>query len=137
MIGKISVDALQIIKLYSDSLWEKKDLSVVDQYCVPDVLVHSPMASIQGIQKMKEIMLQWHVGFPHLKVHWDEFVCEGETVVSRWHAEGNHEGDFLGIAPTQRLVKYPGATIYHLNQGKIKEYWAYVNIQHIKEQLTV
>ncbi len=130
------MNSLQIILAYSEALWGQKDLSSVVHYCMPDVLVHSPISTIQGVQKMCEIMSQWHVGFPHLHVHWDEFICEGETVVSRWHAEGKHEGEFLGIAPTNRLINYPGVTIYHLKNGKIKEYWAYVNIHHIKQQLT-
>jgi hypothetical protein len=44
---------------------------------------------------MKEIMLQWLKAFPMLKVHWDDFICEESKVVSRWRAEGVHEGDFL------------------------------------------
>ncbi len=131
------MNSLQIIQAYSEALWGQKDLSAIDQYCVSDVLVHSPISTIQGVQKMCEIMSQWHAGFPHLHVHWDEFICEGETVVSRWRAEGKHEGEFLGIAPTNRLIKYPGVTIYHLENGKIKEYWAYVNVHHIKEQLAI
>lgn len=126
---------LQLIQDYSAALWDKKDLGAIERYCAHDVLVHSPINTIQGIEAMQKIMSQWHQGFPRLIVYWDEFVCENNKVVSRWHAEGVHEGEFLGIAPTHRTVNYSGVTLYHLESGKINEYWAYVNIHHIKEQL--
>jgi predicted ester cyclase len=134
-IAEILMSNLQIIQEYSVALWDTKNLDVIEHYCAPDVKAHSPISTIQGVEEMCTIMTHWHVGFPHLKVYWDDFICEDNKVVSRWHAKGIHEGEFLGIAPTYRTVKYSGVTIYHMNNNKITEYWAYVNIQHIKEQL--
>lgn len=127
---------LEIIKTYQNILWVDKDISVIDKIFDKNVQRYSPLQSIPGTEKMKASILQWYKGFPHLKVYWDDFICEGDKVVSRWHAEGLHEGEFLEYPPSLKNVQYSGVTIYQLDQGKITHYWAYVDMGTIKKQIS-
>lgn len=119
---------LETIKQYHDAIWGDKDIHAIDKFVAADALIHSPIESTQGTDKMKEIISSWHTAFPNLKLHWQDYICEGDKVVARWQAEGLHEGDFFNIAATNKPVFYHGITIYQLEDGKIKEYWAQVDL---------
>jgi predicted ester cyclase len=126
---------LATIKSYHAKIWEKKELSAIDDYFATNALIHSPVKTTQGTSEMKEVIAMWHKGFPNLKVHWDDFICQSDKVVSRWHAKGQQEGEFLDKAPSKNEVNYSGVTIYQLDNGKITEYWAMVDMETLKKQL--
>ena len=126
---------LTTIKSYHTQIWDKKDLSAIDVFFSADVLIHSPLKTTQGTSEMKEIIALWYQGFPELKVHWDDFICEGDKVVSRWHAQGQQAGDFFDWPASKTEVNYSGVTTYQLNHGKIIEYWAIVDMETLKNQL--
>lgn len=126
---------LQLVKDYSRELWDNKDVSAIDRYFAKDVIIQSPIKITKGFHEMKEIMLHWLRAFPSLKVHWDEFICEDNKVVSRWRAEGLHEGDFLKYSATNKHVRYSGVTIYSIRNSKIVEYWALVDMYSIVNQI--
>lgn len=126
---------LDIIKAYQDTIWSQQDIRAIDQYFDKAAIIHSPLESTQGTDKMKTVIAQWHKGFPDLNVTWDDFICDTNKVVSRWHATGTHNGEFLGVAPTHTQVHYAGVTLYRLSNQKIVEYWAYVDMYHLLKML--
>ena len=126
---------LAIIQAYHSKIWDEKNISAIDYFFDKEALIHSPIKTTEGTELMKEVIAQWYEGFPNLKVHWDDFICEGDKVVCRWHAEGRQDGIFLGKAPSGSLVNYSGVTIYQLADGKITQYWAIVDMDSLKKQL--
>ena len=125
----------EIIINYSKQLWEKKDLSVVDQVFLNDAIIHSPLNTVKGRLTMKEIVEKWLSAFPDLIIHWEDFIAEGDLVVSRWKAVGTHMGGFFETNPTHREIAYSGVSTYKLKDGKVVEYWALVDMHAILSQL--
>lgn len=132
----VNMNNLQIIKEYQSSIWDDKDIGAIDNFFRKDAIIHSPVETTQGTDKMKAIISQWHKGFPNMKVYWDDFICEEDKVVSRWHAEGIQSGEFLGNPPTEKPIMYSGITVYQLDDEKINEYWAFVDMNNILKQLS-
>ncbi len=128
---------LQIIKDYQHALWDVKDITAIDRTFSEDALIHSAIGqdTARGTDKMKFFIGQWHVGFPNSKVYWEDYICDADKVVCRWRAEGKHQGEFLGHAPSNKTINYSGVTIYKLNNGKVDEYWAYMDMSGILKQL--
>lgn len=126
---------LDIIKEYHALIWDKKDLSAVEKYFHPHAIIHSPLKEAKGPLELVEVLKNWHIGFPDLKVTWEHFICEGQKVVSQWHAEGTHTGTFLGIEPTNNTISYSGTSIYELDGNHISQYWAYVDMDNVKHQI--
>lgn len=124
-----------VVALYSKAVWNDRDLSVIDLLLAPDAKIHSPMKTIEGAESMREIVEKWLIAFPDLSIHWDEFVAEGDTVVSRWTASGTHLGGFFDTKPTYKEVTYSGVTLYRLEKGKITDYRALVDMHAILSQL--
>ena len=126
---------LQLIEDYQRLIWHDQDTSAIEKYFHPDAVINSPIKKTQGITYLKEVIQNWHIGFPNLKVFWDDFICQKDQVVARWHAKGCHEGNFLGISATNKNISYTGVTIYQLENNKVIQYWAFVDMDHIKKQL--
>jgi len=126
---------LDIIKAYHAKIWDDKDLSAIDEYFAKDAVIQSPIKTTQGIEAMKEVIAQWLDAFPNLTVYWDDFICEGDKVVSRWHVMASQNGAFLCREPSNKEVNYSGVTIYQLDGGKITQYWAIVDMDTLKSQL--
>ncbi|MCF6807696.1 ester cyclase [Thiotrichales bacterium 19S9-12] len=126
---------LKTIKKYHDIIWKQKDISGIDKLFNEDVLIHSPLESVHGTKRMKQIVQHWYDGFPSLEVYWDDFIEQGNKLVCRWHAQGIHEGQFLGFQPTSKKVIYSGITIYQFSNNKVSDYWAAVDMENIKNQI--
>lgn len=125
----------KMVEDYATRLWNNKDYLVIPEYFTEQTIIQSPLKKSQGIDAMHGIAKQWLQAFPDLYCSWDETISENNAVVSRWHAQGTHLGDFLEISPTKRAINYTGVTIYQLNNSKIIHYWALVDMQHLLNQL--
>jgi hypothetical protein len=73
---------LQLIKDYQKLVWDNKDISAIEIYFHEDALINSPVKKTKGVEQLKEVIKNWHNGFPNLKVHWDDFICEKDQVVA-------------------------------------------------------
>ena len=124
-----------LIEQFMDRVWKKHDLTVIDELFIPDTIVHSPLGEYRGAQAMREAVQHWLIAFPDLIVTNGHVTAEEDRVVWQWTARGTHQGTFKGVAATGRPVNYSGATVYRVRDGKIVEYWAYVDTAHVLAQL--
>lgn len=127
--------AKKIVEDYANGIWNEKDISTADRLMHPDVLIHSLLGDFRGLRALKEIVHTWLTAFPDLRVHNDIVISENDIVSTQWHVKATHKGEFKGKKPTGKPVSYSGATIYRVKDGKIVEYWAYIDMQHLLEQL--
>jgi predicted ester cyclase len=51
----------------------------------------------------------------------EEMIAEDDQVVVRVSFTGTHQGEFLGVPPTQRKVTVAGVELARLEDGKIEE----------------
>jgi steroid delta-isomerase-like uncharacterized protein len=118
------------------SVWNDKKISLIFQYMDKDVAVHSLLGDFQGYRSMENIITQWMEGFPDLICHPLHVICEGERVVIHWKINATHKGPFRNIAPTNKKVAFSGIFLYHIQNGKITEYFAYTNMNQLYQQLS-
>jgi C-1 hydroxylase len=62
--------------------------------------------------------------FPDLNIDILDIVSEGDLVFARCEISGTHTGEFMGIPPTNKMIKISHWTVNRFNeQGKITESW--------------
>lgn len=120
---------------YARRVWDDKDLKAIDDLIHNDAVIHSLLGDFHGPASMKTVVQAWLKGFPDLSVSNDLVICENDLVSIQWRAKGTHLGEFKGKNPTEKTVSYNGATVYRIKDGKIVEYWAYLDMQHLLGQL--
>jgi predicted ester cyclase len=62
-------------------------------------------------------------------------VAEGDWVAYRWTMSGTHKGEYEGIAPTGKPVKFTGITMLRFSKGKIVEDIYEIGSREFKEQV--
>ena len=88
-----------------------------------DIVVHEPDEDVRGVEGLKQFVSMIRSAIPDLHITLEDDIAEGDKVVSRWRAQGTHQGELMGIAPTGNQVMITGITIHRIEEGKIVEEW--------------
>lgn len=120
---------------YAHTIWNQKDILIIDQLLHPEIVIHSLLGKFYGRQAMKDVVQAWLDAFPDLVVTTLSILAETDKVMIQWKAQGTHQGVFKGIQPTGKPVNYEGVTIYRIQSQQIVEYWAYLDMQYLFHQI--
>jgi steroid delta-isomerase-like uncharacterized protein len=82
----------------------------------------------QGFELMKR-------AFPDLEAQVDDVVAAEDRVAVRVTFRGTHRGEFLGIPPTGRAIKYVSHEFYRVEHGVIAEEWICSDMATLLSQL--
>ena len=69
-------------------------------------------------------MIAFTTAFPDSQISIESCITERDTVATRWTLAGTHQGEFQGIPPTGRPVKFPGLEFNRVVDGRIVEHWS-------------
>lgn len=129
-------DVKKVAQTYAKRIWDEQDLIAIDDLIDPKCIIHSSLGDFEGPEKMKKVIDSWLTGFPDLSVRNLAIISEKDLAIIQWEAKGTHLGEFKAVKPTKKQVVYSGVTIYRIANGKIVEYWAYLDMNHILSQIT-
>jgi predicted ester cyclase len=76
-----------------------------------------------GLPGLKDHYKALLKGFPDMRVEIDDIIADGERVMHRFMFFGTHKGEFLGVAPTGKLVRAAGVHIHLFKDGSAVEVW--------------
>lgn len=74
----------------------------------------SPQEEKKAYQWLRETWGDWQMTI-------DEMLAEGDRVMVRWTFTGAQQGDYFGLPPTHKAVKYSGINIFRIVDGRIAE----------------
>ena len=113
------------------------DIAVADEIFAPDYVGHNPTdpQDVRGPEGAKELASMYRSAFPDVRLSIEEQVAEEDRVVTRWIANGTHQGEMMGIAPTGNQVRVEGITISHIQEGKILQEWELFDTLGLMQQL--
>jgi steroid delta-isomerase-like uncharacterized protein len=108
----------QLVRRWIEEGFNKRSVTVVDELFAERFTVNGHVIGRDGL---KQSMSRHLVGFPDLQVTVDEIVAE-ENKVGIWYTvEGTHRGEFEGIPPTHKQVKWSGFDLMTVEGGRIAE----------------
>lgn len=129
-------EADRIISTYLESR-NTANLDLLDRVFSPQVVVHDCGApsDIHGLDSLKLFYQGSHIGFPDLRMTFDEVIVSGTNLIVRWTITGTHTGPLRGLPPTARAVRFSGLAIDRVANGEIVEEWVYFNPLELLQQL--
>jgi steroid delta-isomerase-like uncharacterized protein len=108
----------------------------VDEHFAPEFVINR---APRGIPADRAGTKQWNAAilnaFPDYQVTVEDQFAADDKVVTRWTAQGTHQGEFQGIPPTGKQVTVTGITISRHADGKIVESWFEWDALDLMEQL--
>lgn len=124
-----------IVEKYMDAVWNKKDLSVIPEVFSDDAIIHSPLGQFKTRKQMSETVEKWLTALPDIQVDLIHTLEEDGIVTSHWRSKGTHQKDINGIKANGNPVEYQGVTVYRFENGKVVEYWAYLDSWSLEQQM--
>ena len=139
---QITADLVDMTRRLVEEVWNKGDLSVIDELCDPDVIRTVPPsigAITYSAEEMKQDIISWREAFPDAKIYVGSrglIACSNKVVV-QWHFSGTHQGEYMGVAPTGKQVRNSGISTLAFVKGKIVHENAVWDDLHTWRQLGV
>jgi len=128
-----------LIQRFNDEAWNARNLDVLDELCIPDVVMHNPSFEFlygHGIKGVRSAISDYTAAFPDLVVTVEDMVADGDTVSERWTGTGTQLGVLTGIPASGKQVTWSGITTYRFADGKIVETWWAWDTMGLMRQLT-
>lgn len=82
-------------------------------------------------------MSTFTTAFPDSHISINSCITEGDLVATRWTLTGTHQGEFQGVPPTGRAVKFTGIEYNRVVDGRIAEHWSMFDNLALLQQLGV
>ena len=89
-----------------------------------DFILHEAGGVFVGIQGLAQFVSMMRSALPDLRITIEDDMSEGDKVVTRWIAQGTHQGELMWAAPTGNQVTATGITIHRIEEDKIVEEWS-------------
>ncbi len=128
-----------LVRRLMEEAWNGRNLDVIDELCSASFIMVDPSAPhlAPGPGAAKAYIASMITAFPDLQITIQDLFAEADRVSLRWCAEGTHQGELNGMAPTQRRVCVSGQAIYRIADGMIEEDWIIVDTYGMLQQLGV
>ena len=82
-----------------------------------------------------EFLGVFYEGFPDLHLEVEDSVADEGMAAQRILFTGTHTGNFRGLPPTHRSVRFSGLEINRMVDGKVAEHWFQLDALTLFEQL--
>jgi steroid delta-isomerase-like uncharacterized protein len=114
------------------------NLDAVDELLTDSYVRHDPNSpEVRGPEEEKQLRAMYRSAFPDLRFSVEDMVAEDDKIATRLSISATHEGELLGIPPTQRRLSFTAMELYRLEGGKIDEQWVNVDTLGMMQQLGV
>lgn len=121
-----------------EEIWRPGDFSTFYELHTSGFVDRSSANRLADREAYRQSILDLYVAFPDFYTIIDDLVCdetEGKIAI-RWTATGTHRGEFLGIAPTGKVITFHGIEIIRIVDDQIVERWGEWDGLMIYAQLT-
>ncbi|GAB4228540.1 MAG: hypothetical protein Tsb0021_05970 [Chlamydiales bacterium] len=133
---QIVQDKKRVIENLFEEVWNKRNLDKISEVFSPSPIVHSPIGEYKTWPEMLQAVDNWISAFPDISVRILNMIEESDLVTSHWEMKATHQSDLNGIPATGKPVKCQGVSIYRFQDGKVVEYWAFLDAWMLKKQLS-
>jgi len=113
----------------------KGNFSIMDELYAPDFEYYGPSnAEPRNLEECKQFLVPIFTALQP-KHTLDDFILEGDKVVTRETLYATHKEELFGIPPTGKDIEWSAIAIYQIEDSKIKKIWVDSDMLGIMQQL--
>ena len=138
MNNKTSIEKNELlIQQYFNEVWNKGKIDLLDDLIAPNYINHSSSVPnpLPGPAGLRPIVYTMRQAFPDLHYKIEDLIITEDRVIARVIMTGTHQGDFFGLAPTNRKIKVNQINIEYITDSKISEHWRLTDELCLMDQL--
>jgi steroid delta-isomerase-like uncharacterized protein len=116
---------------------DRGNLDIVDELIAEEYVDHNPALpdlppGREGVRQYVRILKE---AFPDAVHIIEDVTAEGDKVMTRVSARGSFLGACLGYQPNGKMVEITGSAVHRLENGKLMEHWAQVDMAGFMRQI--
>jgi steroid delta-isomerase-like uncharacterized protein len=113
-----------LVRAYFEAI-DTGEAAIIANFLAPDYVEHaSAFPDLRaGVEGVHDVFRLSNVAFTNFKHVIEDQIAEGDRVVTRVTATGDHVGDYWGVPATGKTVSMEGIAIHRIAGGKIAEHW--------------
>jgi steroid delta-isomerase-like uncharacterized protein len=134
--NEASEAAKAVVRRNTEEVQGGGNFDVFEELFADDFVDHTPQPNTTPDKGGVRILYRTlRTAFPdfHADIHWQ--AADGNLVTTYKTYHGTHQGTFLGVAPTGRLIRFETVDAMRVRDGKITEHWGVANLFFLLEQL--
>jgi steroid delta-isomerase-like uncharacterized protein len=124
-------------RLFEEGFSQGK-VDVVDEVLDPNFVCYDPNSEsgeVRGADTIKGEIEYFRNAVPDLTYTIEDQIAEDDKVVTRYTVSGTHQGEFFGVAPTDKPIRMTGMSIDRFEDGKMVEEWPEYDLLGVMRQL--
>lgn len=122
-------DIKSVVRGYIEKVINTGNTGLVADFISPDYTeVHRGKSYRLGIDGAREHITGVRMTYPDLSLTVNSQIAEGEWVATIYTMRGTHEGHWMGIEPTGKVIEVTGVNIDRVVNGKIVEHGGAANL---------
>jgi len=125
----------RLMEEFVEELWNKGNLQWAEENFHPEASSPNAPGLPPGAQGTNFIVQMMRSAFPDFHMELTHVIAEDDRVAARFVETGTHQGEFFGIAPTGRKVRFSEIGILRVADGQIVETWYDVDMLGLMGQL--
>jgi steroid delta-isomerase-like uncharacterized protein len=114
------------------------DFAVFDELFDDEFVDHTPQPGMRtGKEGVRELYMALRRAFPDFRaeIHWQ--TVDDDIVTTYKVYSGTQRGEFLGVQPTGKTVRFEAVDAMRVRNGRITEHWGVANLYSLVQQLGV
>ena len=121
--------AIEVVRRNTEEVQGGGDFELFEELFADDFVDHTPQpgtsADKDGVRVLYHRLRE---AFPDFRpeIHWQ--TVDGDVVTTFKTYHGTHRGEFLGIPPTGRRVRFETVDAMRVRDGRIIEHWGVANL---------
>lgn len=127
------------IHRWFEEVWNKGREEAIDEMFAEDGIangLNDPQGNpARSVAEYKNFFRAFRQAFPNIKVTVEDTICEGDKIAARCTVRAIHEGEGIGLTPTNAPIGITGMTIVRIKDGKIVEAWNEFDFMKMFQQL--
>ena len=119
-------DLKQLTRRWFEEVWNRGNETAIDELMAPDGIAHGLGGDgkpLRGPENFKPFWRRFRGAFPDIRIQVEDVIAEGDKTAVRFSFRGTHQGDHLGMAPTNKNILATAMSFIRWRDGKIVEGW--------------
>lgn len=118
-----------LVRRYYEEIVSTGDVDRLEEFISPDyVEVYNHVTYPVGIEGARDHVLGVRTTYADLRITVERQIAEGDWVVSQVTARGTHEGVWLGMRPTGKVLEMTAVNVDRVVDGLIVEHGGAANM---------
>lgn len=133
----MSAENKAVMRRIYEEFWNEGNFDALDEIVSADYVLHvpTPPGAPSGRAGLQWVIQMYRAAFPDIHVQIEDQIAESDKVLTRITIRGTHQGELMGIAPTNREVTFGAMVVTRFKNGKNTEGWGELDRLGLMQQI--